>query len=227
MENLFQLHFTGGLFDQPMPERYPAHRERDNLGKEPAAAKRLSTLPAVVRQPLASNKNIISRGTNSPFPLHRGNISHLPPRRTDPRRNLQQLGDSKEGGLVNPGLRPPLQFCLKSVKAKGVGGRNPAKGFSSHRRWFIFLRGAARSPRSPNCRLLSRGRSGKCSPPLRQLRPDFLQNKLKNGARRQLEVTLDDCKVPSKRTLYSPVPKCWATAAPCWAGVEGKVQFFI
>lgn len=129
MENLFQLHFTGGLFDQPMPEHYPAHRERDNLGKEPAAAKRLSTLPAVVRQPLASNKNIISRGTNSPFPLHRGNISHLPPRHTDPRQNLQQLGDSKEGGLVNPDLCPRLRFCLKSVKAKGGGGGESCEGF--------------------------------------------------------------------------------------------------
>lgn len=40
----------------------------DNLGKELAAAKQLSTSPAVIRQPLALNKNIISQGRNSPFP---------------------------------------------------------------------------------------------------------------------------------------------------------------
>jgi len=68
VENFFQLHFMGRLFDQPVPEYYSAHREMDNLGRELAAAKRLSTLPAVIRQPLALNNNILSRETNSSFP---------------------------------------------------------------------------------------------------------------------------------------------------------------
>lgn len=67
VENFFQLHFTGRLFDHLMPEHYSARRKMDNLGKEPAAAKRLSTLPAAIRQPLALTKNTVRPGATSPF----------------------------------------------------------------------------------------------------------------------------------------------------------------
>lgn len=153
-----------------MPEYYSAHRKMNNVGKEPAAAKRLSTLPAVIRQPLPLNKNIISRGTNFPAPgQYFTATAPIYQSTAKPRSNLR-LKTSSEG-LVNPGLHSWLQFCLRSIKQGG----NPAKDFSSLCRWFIFLCRAAQRPPSPNCRLLSCGCSEKCSQSLLQSDQTFFK----------------------------------------------------
>lgn len=163
MENLFQLRFTGqALWSAKAWVRYSAHRKMDNftfrlLGTEPPPWKGLWKLPAVIRQPLALNKNILSQGTNSSIP-YSGTTSTSSTPSLHHQPTAKPRSDSKQGkwGLVNSGWHCRLSVLFKESNAR----RETRSGFVWERCGLID---AAAGASSPNCRLLSRGCAGKCS----------------------------------------------------------------